>query len=67
MSEQQLKPEYQALADDFQRRFGDDGCCSCHICPPCSFCTHYGNPLNLDEIPEAWEDIPDDPAGYEVA
>lgn len=34
----------------------DDAGCSCHISPPCPFCTHPGNPLNLMEDDSAWRD-----------
>lgn len=34
--------------------------CSCHINPPCSYCTHEGNPDNLENIEEAWEEVPDE-------
>lgn len=29
--------------------------CSCHISPPCSGCTHPGNPANQDEDDSCWE------------
>jgi len=48
-----LKPEYQQVADDFNRHYSDRGC-SCHISPPCGFCTHEGNPLNLHECEDVW-------------
>lgn len=32
------------------------GNCSCHLSPPCNCCIHPGNPLNLNEDDEAWED-----------
>lgn len=51
-----LKPEYQQLADDFELVDTVYGGCCCHINPPCSWCTHEGNPLNLEEDDEAWED-----------
>lgn len=59
MSNQRLKPEYEGIAEEFDALYGDAGC-SCHIRPPCSACTHPGNPLCLENTPEAWEDIPDD-------
>ena len=43
----------EAEADDFRRVHGD-GNCSCHISPPCSSCTHPGNPLCLAEDDDAW-------------
>jgi hypothetical protein len=54
-----LKPEYQELADEFA---AEDGCCSCHIAPPCGYCTHPGNPDNLAEDEEAWEGDDDNEA-----
>lgn len=51
-----LKPEWQDLADEFQSYEDIHGGCSCFINPPCSWCTHEGNPLNLEEAEEAWED-----------
>lgn len=66
MSNQRLKPEYEDLKAEFEDRYGDCGC-SCHISPPCNACIHPGNPLCLENTPEAWEDIPDDPKDYETA
>jgi len=48
-----LKPEYQELADNFN----SDECCSCHISPPCGYCTDPGNPDNLAEDEDAWEEV----------
>jgi hypothetical protein len=28
--------------------------CACHIAPPCSSCTHPGNPLNQEEDESCW-------------
>jgi len=51
----ELMPWAQAEADDFYSSYGNgDGNCSCHISPPCSSCTHPGNPLNLENDPFAW-------------
>lgn len=47
-----LKQEYQEMYDDWYENY--DGC-SCHINPPCSYCTHEGNPIGLNETAEAWE------------
>lgn len=47
-----LKPEYEELYLDWMDLSG----CRCHILPPCSYCMHEGNPLALEETPEAWED-----------
>ena len=49
-----LKPEYFSLLEDFRAKH-DGRCCSCHIHPPCSWCTDPGNPLNLIEDDDAWE------------
>ena len=45
-----LKPGYREFADMFKmddvREFldyYDGGSCSCHVNPPCSWCTHPGN------------------------
>ena len=50
-----LKPDWQDEADEFEQLYKDDGC-YCHMNPPCSYCTHPGNPDNLDGTPEAWEE-----------
>ena len=47
-----LKPEYEDLKYLWLRDYSN---CSCHLCPPCSSCVHEGNPVNLEETPEAWE------------
>lgn len=41
--------------DSFESNYSD-GCCSCHINPPCGYCTDPGNPLNQDEHDECWEE-----------
>lgn len=46
-----LKPEYRDIVEDFEVNYDS---CTCHICPPCNHCTHEGNPLNLEETPDAW-------------
>lgn len=51
----ELKAEYQDLADEFQAIHGDGGC-TCFAAPPCSCCTHPGNPVNLENNDDAWED-----------
>lgn len=51
----------QAAEDDranFDREYSDSGC-TCFISPPCSHCTHPGNPLNQEDD-DCWE--PDEPA-----
>lgn len=52
----QLKPEFQEVKEEFENFYEDRGC-SCHLAPPCSYCTHEGNPSNL-ENDECWEVIP---------
>ncbi len=52
----QLKPDYADVLCDFKINFSDRGC-TCFLSPPCGYCTHEGNPANLDETPEAWEYI----------
>ena len=42
-----LTAEAQAERDDFENEF-DGGNCSCHTSPPCSSCTHPGNPHNQE-------------------
>lgn len=51
-----LTEEGEELYAEWRRTF-DGGNCSCHISPPCSSCTHEGNPLNLECTDDAW--IPD--------
>lgn len=55
----ELKPEYQALQNEFFDEYADRGC-TCFISPPCSFCVHEGNPANLEETPDAWIEVADD-------
>lgn len=50
-----LKSGYQELADEFEDKYADSGC-HCFQAPPCGFCTHPGNPFNLEENEDAWED-----------
>lgn len=54
-----FRPGYD-LTDDawgehtsFMQDYEDRGC-TCFSAPPCSFCTHPGNPQNLLEDDEAW-------------
>lgn len=54
-----LKPEHQADRDDFVAKTYDGGGCSCHISPPCGWCTHPGNPLNQEED-KFYEEIDED-------
>ena len=48
-----LKPEYLEIALDFENTYES---CSCHVCAPCDYCTHEGNPINLAETPDAWDE-----------
>ena len=48
-----LTPEYQLISDEFQDYYEYHGC-SCHNNPPCGYCVHPGNPLNLEDTPDAW-------------
>lgn len=41
--------------DDFVRMYGPNGRCNCHINPPCSSCTHPGNP-HCQEDDKFWEE-----------
>ncbi len=45
----------------------ESGGCSCHICPPCSYCTDYAHDVDLCDCCDGsgqhdW-DNPDDPKG----
>lgn len=51
MSARVLTPEAEADRAAFER---EGNCCSCHVSPPCSSCTHPGNPLNQDEDDSCW-------------
>jgi hypothetical protein len=48
-----LKKEYKEYSDMFNINMLDSGC-TCFIRPPCPYCTHEGNPLNLNENDDAW-------------
>jgi len=54
-----LKDWAQELYDDFQDQNRFSGGCSCHINPPCGYCTDPGNPANLEEDDTAWEEVDD--------
>lgn len=50
-----LTDDAEAEADDFRRIGYHHSGCSCFTgCAPCSWCTHPGNPLNLEEDDSAW-------------
>lgn len=46
MIERKLTKEAQADRDEFNFTYMFSNGCSCHLHPPCGFCTHPGNPLN---------------------
>jgi hypothetical protein len=54
MAVRRLTEAAQADRDAFER-LGDRLGCSCHISPPCTVCTHPGNPLNQEDE-EFWEE-----------
>jgi hypothetical protein len=45
--ERELTDEAQADRDAFDLKYWNSGC-TCFISPPCSYCTHPGNPLNQE-------------------
>ena len=47
--------------DAFVAHYGLNGNCSCHNHPPCSSCTHPGNPRNQEEDLDCWVTKPFDP------
>ncbi|AJY39602.1 MULTISPECIES: hypothetical protein [Burkholderia] len=53
--ERVLIEDAQADRDEFDADYRDRGC-SCFISPPCSFCTHPGNPRNQDEDESCWKE-----------
>lgn len=55
----ELKREWQAVADDFMEIYWDSGC-TCFLSPPCGYCTHEGNPNNLEECEDVWAKSPAD-------
>jgi hypothetical protein len=54
MAVRRLTEAAQADRDAYER-LGDRLGCSCHISPPCTVCTHPGNPLNQEDE-EFWEE-----------
>jgi hypothetical protein len=50
----QLTPEGLEAVEAFELEYEDCGC-TCFRAAPCSYCTHPGNPSNVNEIPEFWE------------
>lgn len=53
MKTRQLTEEADSERANFIVNYGD-GCCSCHISPPCGSCTHPGNPSNQEDD-SCWE------------
>lgn len=51
-----LTVEGAAIKEQFKLALDALGGCSCHIYAPCSVCTHPGNPNNLAESPDLWEE-----------
>lgn len=60
LNNKQLKKEYQDLRDEFETILAGGRVCSCHLRAPCPTCTHEGNPANLIENEDAWEDKEDE-------
>lgn len=56
MNRMELTQAAQIDRDDFEAKYEDSGC-SCHNNPPCSFCTHPGNPANQEEDENCWRKI----------
>lgn len=52
--ERHLTEAAQAERDEFISEYGRGGNCFCYISPPCSSCTHPGNPRNQDEYESCW-------------
>jgi hypothetical protein len=50
-----LTAEAKEERAEFVSEYGRDGSCCCHISPPCSSCTHPGNPMNQEEDDSCWE------------
>lgn len=65
MKDKVLSKIGKQFRDDFEAAYADIGC-SCRISSPCSYCMHPGNPANLEELPEAWEDDVSDVAVEEM-
>lgn len=54
-----LNEEGERLREEFERDYRDS-CCYCHLCAPCSYCVHEGNPNNLAESDDLWIEVPDE-------
>lgn len=55
----ELNEEGEALREEFESVY-KDSCCYCHLCPPCNYCVHPGNPMNLAECDDLWVEVPDE-------
>lgn len=55
----QLTERAQEDRDEFDSL---DGSCSCHLNPPCYYCTHEGNPDNQEDNEACWEEVGDSDA-----
>lgn len=53
----ELKPWAENEYRDFKEEMEDCGCVCWTGCAPCSFCTHPGNPRNLEEDEDAWQTV----------
>lgn len=51
-----LTAEGFELKKKYEVNLAEQGGCSCHINPPCDSCVYPGNPDNLAESPDLWED-----------
>ena len=57
MKELQIKRPLSAYGEELEWQFLNsmpDYGCTCFINPPCSYCTHPGNPISLEEDDDAW-------------
>lgn len=59
MTERVLTAEAERELSDFEAEYAERGC-TCFISPPCSYCTHPGNPLNQECDDTAWVALPPD-------
>lgn len=50
-----LTPDAEAEYLDFEQHIADMGC-RCCVSPPCEWCVHPGNPINLYECDDCWVD-----------
>ena len=57
----ELTPDAQSERDNFVEHYGNGGCTCFKGHPPCSSCTHPGNPRNQEEDETAWQPVAYDP------